>query len=94
MVPTLKHGDVLLVRWNAPVRPGDLVVARFEDLPDHLVVKRAHHSEADRWDVRSDNEFSHGDSRQHGPAEVLARVVLVWPAGARGLRRVLPKAIR
>ena len=93
MVPTLKHGDVLLVRWNAPVRPNDVVVARFADVPDRLVVKRAHHREAQGWHVRSDNASSEGDSRQHGAAEVLARVVLRWPADSRGLWRLVPKGI-
>ena len=93
MVPTLKHGDVLLVRWDAAVRENDLVVARFRDLPDRLVVKRAHHREDGGWHLRSDNAFADGDSRRHGAAEVLARVVLVWPAEARGLKRLLPKGI-
>ena len=30
MVPTLRHGDALLVRPGASVRPGDLVIARFD----------------------------------------------------------------
>ncbi len=93
MVPTLKHGDVLLVRWNATVRPNDLVVARFNDLADRWVVKRAHHPEPGGWHVRSDNAFAEGDSRQHGTAEVLARVLFVWPADSRGFRRLLPKGL-
>ena len=31
MLPTLRDGDRLLVRYGAHVRPGDLVVARFQD---------------------------------------------------------------
>ena len=41
MAPTLRHGDALLVRRGARVRPGDLVIARFPAGPAHLVVKRA-----------------------------------------------------
>lgn len=46
MAPTLWHGDALVVwrGWTARgprVRSGDLVVARFPDGPDRLVVKRA-----------------------------------------------------
>ena len=42
MVPTLRHGDALLVRRGGrAIRPGDVVVARFRARPDLLVVKRA-----------------------------------------------------
>jgi hypothetical protein len=42
MAPTLRHGDaVLVLRGGRPVRPGDIVVARFRSRPDLLVVKRA-----------------------------------------------------
>ena len=39
MAPTLRAGDLLLVRYAAPVRPGALVLARFAD--GTLAVKRA-----------------------------------------------------
>ncbi|MGZ4455006.1 MAG: S24 family peptidase, partial [Nocardioides sp.] len=39
MLPTLRPGDRLLVRYAAPVAEGDLVVARFPD--GTLSVKRA-----------------------------------------------------
>jgi signal peptidase I len=90
MVPTLKNGDRLLVRWGAPIRPGDVVLARFRDLPDRLVIKRAHHREGDGWYLQSDNEFAGGDSRSHGLADVTARARWRWPADAVGLRRVRP----
>ena len=41
MAPTLRDGDALLIWRGAPVRPGDVVVARFRTRPDLLVVKRA-----------------------------------------------------
>ena len=39
MLPTLREGDLLLVRQGVSPRPGDLVVARFPD--GTLAVKRA-----------------------------------------------------
>jgi Peptidase S24-like len=41
MVPTLRDGDRLLVRYGVEVRPGDVVVARHPFQQDLLVVKRA-----------------------------------------------------
>lgn len=76
MVPTLRHGDVLIARHGAPVRPGDVVLARFRTLPDRLVVKRVVRAEEGGWWLASDNAFAGGDSISHGPADVLARVVL------------------
>lgn len=76
MVPALRHGDLLLVRLGAPVRPGDVVLARFADLPGTLVVKRAVRPDGTGWTVRSDNAFAGGDSRTHGAAHVLGRAVL------------------
>jgi SOS-response transcriptional repressor LexA len=87
MSPTLHHGDVLVVRHGAPVRPGDLVLARYRSLPDLLVVKRAVRAEADGWWLASDNAFAGGDSAVHGVADVLARVVLrIGPGRPRRLR--------
>jgi phage repressor protein C with HTH and peptisase S24 domain len=56
MVPTLKHGDQILVRRRAPIRPGDVVVGEFSARPDLLVVKRAVRPLADGWWLSSDNE--------------------------------------
>ena len=93
MVPTLRHADVLLVRYGARVRPGDVVLARFHDLPDRYVVKRAVRPEAGGWWLASDNAAAGGDSRVHGVADVVARVVLYWPRSARGVRAFLPRRI-
>jgi phage repressor protein C with HTH and peptisase S24 domain len=76
MTPTLRHGDVLVVRHGARIRPGDVVLARFRSLPDRLVLKRAVRPEQDGWWLASDNPFAGGDSTVHGVADVLARVVL------------------
>ncbi|MFI6060785.1 nickel-type superoxide dismutase maturation protease [Streptomyces sp. NPDC051286] len=77
MVPTLYHGDWLLVQYGAPVRPGDVVVLRHPFQQDLLVVKRATERRAGGWWVLADNAFAGGDSTDYGtvPEElVLARV--------------------
>ena len=77
MVPTLRDGDTVLVRRGSRIRPGDVVLARFADLPGRLVVKRAHHLVGGGWWLVSDNVAAGGDSRTHGPGPALGRVVLV-----------------
>lgn len=78
MAPTLRHGDALLVRRGGRVRAGDLVVARFRDRPDLLVVKRAIRPAGEGWWIESDNSLITDDSRSYGVAEVLGRVVCRW----------------
>jgi phage repressor protein C with HTH and peptisase S24 domain len=79
MVPTLRDGDRVLARRGAPVRPGDLVLARYADL-DHLVVKRAVRPEGTGWWLESDNPYAGGGSTTHGPGDVQARVICrYWP---------------
>ncbi len=91
MVPTLRHGDTLLVRHGARIRPGDVVLGQFADQPGRYVVKRAVRAEGARWHLHSDNDLTEGDSRQHGAADVLGKVVLVWPMG---LGRWMPRRVR
>ncbi|NYI06322.1 nickel-type superoxide dismutase maturation protease [Allostreptomyces psammosilenae] len=79
MVPTLRHGDRLLIRWGAAVRPGDVVVARHPEQPSLLIVKRAEGRRDGGWWLLGDNPFAEGDSRGFGAVpegDVLARVVL------------------
>jgi hypothetical protein len=91
MVPTLRHGDVVLVvcgrRGNGSVRGGDVVLATFRSMPDRLVLKRADHPEDGGWWLRSENEFAGGDSGTHGVADVHGRV-------AMRLRGFRPKILR
>jgi phage repressor protein C with HTH and peptisase S24 domain len=88
MVPTLKHGDQILVRRRAPIRPGDVVVGEFSARPDLLVVKRAVRPLADGWWLSSDNEAVADDSRRYGPARVHGRVVArCWPPRRIGIVR-------
>jgi nickel-type superoxide dismutase maturation protease len=80
MVPTLRSGDLILVRRTAVARPGDVVVGRFRSRPDLLVVKRVARREADGWWLTSDNGLTSDDSRSYGTADVVGRVVCrYWP---------------
>lgn len=88
MVPTLRHDDVVIVRHGARVRPGDVVLARFRDMPALPVLKRVSHREGDGWWLRSDNPGAGGDSGAHGVADVLGRVVL------RSRRGTRPRVVR
>jgi phage repressor protein C with HTH and peptisase S24 domain len=89
MVPTLRHGDRLLVRRGGRPRVGDVVLARFDDLPDVLVVKRLRAWASDgRGVLASDNSAAGGDSRTHGPGVVLGRALLL--VRGRSVRRVPP----
>jgi phage repressor protein C with HTH and peptisase S24 domain len=81
MVPTLRDGDLVIVRHGARVRPGDVVLARFRDLPDRAVLKRVSRREGDGWWLASDNLAAGGDSETHGVADVQARVLLRWRLG-------------
>jgi phage repressor protein C with HTH and peptisase S24 domain len=78
MVPTLRPGDGVLVRRGGRPRPGDVVLARFDDLPGQWVVKRLREWTADgRGILASDNPGAGGDSRTHGPGEVHGRALVV-----------------
>ncbi len=93
MLPTLREGDLLLVRHRARIRPGDLVVARFPD--GTLAVKRAVEERRTReggpgWWLVSDNPDEGVDSRHRGPvAEDQVRGVVrlrVWRSPRLGRR--------
>lgn len=91
MAPTLRHGDLLLVRRGGRrVRPGELVVARFASRAGLVVVKRAVAPVPGGWWVGSDNSLTSDDSRAYGTAEVIGRVwCRCWPRPAL-LRRPRP----
>ncbi|MGW0390962.1 nickel-type superoxide dismutase maturation protease [Streptomyces sp. NPDC003042] len=93
MVPTLLHGDRLVVRLGALVRPGDVAVFRHPFQQDLLVVKRAAERRPGGWWMLGDNPYNEtGDSTDYGtvPEElVLATAVLRLrprPADQRSLR--------
>jgi nickel-type superoxide dismutase maturation protease len=66
MVPTLYHGDRLLVQYGARIRPGDVVVLRHPFQQDLLVVKRAVERREGGWWVLGDNAYAGGDSTDYG----------------------------
>ncbi|WP_394430528.1 nickel-type superoxide dismutase maturation protease [Streptomyces sp. SGAir0957] len=77
MVPTLYHGDWMLVQYGARVRPGDVIVLRHPFQQDLLVVKRIAERRDGGWWVLGDNPGAGGDSTVYGvvPDElVLAKV--------------------
>jgi phage repressor protein C with HTH and peptisase S24 domain len=93
MVPALRPGDRLLVRYAAPVAAGRLVLARYAD--GTLAVKRAAEPRTGRsgapgWWLLSDNPDHGVDSRHRGVVEetdVLAVVLgRLWPRPCRGSR--------
>jgi phage repressor protein C with HTH and peptisase S24 domain len=89
MSPTLRDGDVVLVRFGGRVRAGDLVLVRWPDRPGQLSVKRAARPAEQGWWVLGDNDHGSTDSRTLGPAIVLAVVRWrFWPHprrfGSRG----------
>ncbi|MFF3729735.1 nickel-type superoxide dismutase maturation protease [Streptomyces sp. NPDC002476] len=100
MVPTLQHGDWLLVHYGATVRPGDVVILRHPFQQDLLIVKRAVERRRGGWWVLADNTFAGGDSTDYGtvPEEfVLARARVRYrplKQDQRTLRGVLAWAVR
>ncbi|MGY0018604.1 nickel-type superoxide dismutase maturation protease [Streptomyces sp. cg35] len=77
MVPTLYHGDWMLVHYGARVRPGDVVVLRHPFQQDLLVVKRIAERRDGGWWVLGDNAGAGGDSSVYGVVPddlVLAKV--------------------
>ena len=66
MVPTLHHGDQLVVQYGARIRPGDVVVLRHPFQQDLLVVKRAAERREGGWWVLGDNAYAGGDSTDYG----------------------------
>ena len=84
MSPTLHDGDVLLVTFGAAARPGDVVLVRWPARPDQLSIKRARRPDGPGWWVTGDNPYGSTDSRQLGPAVVLAVARWrLWPSPAR-----------
>ncbi|WP_269321656.1 S24/S26 family peptidase [Saccharothrix sp. NRRL B-16314] len=84
MVPTLRTGDVVLVRYGTAPRPNDLVLVRWPARPAQLSVKRAVRRDGEGWHVEGDNPFASTDSRTLGPAEVVGVVRFrLWPRPRR-----------
>ena len=88
MEPTLGDGDVLLVRYGARPRVGQLLLVRLPGRP--VAVKRATRREPDGWWVERDNPAGGVDSWLVGviPDRDVVAVVRrrMWPV-RRGGRR-------
>ncbi|MFG2502367.1 nickel-type superoxide dismutase maturation protease [Streptomyces sp. NPDC048441] len=78
MVPTLYHGDRLVVQWGARVRAGDVVVLRHPFQQDLLVVKRAAERRDGGWWVLGDNAYAGGDSTDYGTVPEELVLGKVW----------------
>ncbi|MBV9314022.1 MAG: S26 family signal peptidase [Pseudonocardia sp.] len=84
MSPCLHDGDVVVANTTARPRPGDVVLVRWATRPGQLSVKRAVRPVPGGWEVLGDNVFGSTDSRQLGPASVLAVIrYRLWPAPRR-----------
>jgi nickel-type superoxide dismutase maturation protease len=85
MLPTLRPGDVVVVRRRPRrVRVGDLVVVELPGRP--LGVKRVVHRVAEGWWVEGDNQSASTDSWDFGAvstAAVRGRVVWVYRSPRR-----------
>ena len=94
MVPTLRDGDLVIVRYGARIRAGDVVLATYRSMPDHYVLKRAVRPVSGGWWLGTDNAAAGGDSDAHGVADILARVVLRKGAGSRRITVMRRRASR
>jgi signal peptidase I len=84
MAPTLRDGDVVLLRLRGRPKHSAVVLVRWAHRPGQLSVKRAVRPEPPGWHVEGDNEFGSTDSREHGPAEVLGVIGWrLWPRPGR-----------
>jgi hypothetical protein len=84
MTPSLRDGDVVLATRRGRVRPGAVVLVRWASRPGQLSVKRVVSAAGDGWNVAGDNTFASTDSRELGPAEVVAVVrCRLWPRPLR-----------
>jgi phage repressor protein C with HTH and peptisase S24 domain len=80
MVPTLKDGNIVLVRNRKRPRKGDVVVVTWVTRPGQMSVKRAIEPNGAGWHVEGDNPYGSADSRGLGPAQVHGVVVArLWP---------------
>ncbi|WP_026152111.1 S26 family signal peptidase [Actinopolyspora halophila] len=76
MAPTLRDGDIVLLKLRSEPAPGEVVLVRWSSRPEQLSVKRAVCRQDGGWHVTGDHTEASTDSRKLGPAEVLG--VLHW----------------
>jgi phage repressor protein C with HTH and peptisase S24 domain len=84
MSPTVRDGDVVLVRFGATASAGDVVLVRWSARPQQLSIKRAERPDGTGWRVLGDNPDGSTDSRLLGPAQVVGVVrARLWPRPGR-----------
>lgn len=84
MSPTVRDGDVVLVRFGASPAVRDVVLVRWSARPEQLSIKRAERPVGVGWWVLGDNPDGSTDSRALGPAEVVGVVRgRLWPRPGR-----------
>ncbi len=84
MAPTLRDGDIVLLRVRARPVPGAVALVRWPARPGQISVKRVIRQDGDGWHVEGDNRLGSTDSRELGPAEVLGVVRWrLWPEPSR-----------
>lgn len=95
MVPTLRPGDRLLLRYGVSVRPGQVVVLRHPFQHDLLIVKRVVGRRPGGWWVQGDNPYVANDSREFGvvPDELVVARAAVRLRPPREVQRSLGSAL-
>jgi nickel-type superoxide dismutase maturation protease len=96
MVPTLHHGDRLVLQYGARIRLGDIVVLRHPFQQDLLVVKRAVERREGGWWVLGDNPYAGGDSTDYGvvPEDLILGRVRLRLRPRRPDQRSAPALVR
>jgi phage repressor protein C with HTH and peptisase S24 domain len=84
MSPTVRDGDVVLVRFGAAPTVRDVVLVRWSARPGQLSIKRVERPDGAGWWVLGDNPDGSTDSRHLGPAEIVGVVRgRLWPRPGR-----------
>ncbi len=90
MLPLLREGDFLIVRWGLRPRPGDVVVAELHGRPGLRMVKRAAKAVDGGWRLVSDNAAAPGAVSGVGVVQAVV-VARYWPPRRAGRVRRGPR---
>jgi nickel-type superoxide dismutase maturation protease len=96
MLPTLRPGDRLVLKYGPGVRPGAVVVLRHPFQHDLLIVKRAVERRSGGWWVVGDNPHVRNDSREFGavPDDLVVARAWVRLRSPRGVQRSFWPVVR